>query len=95
MRYTSVTSAFITIQTIVLGVVGSFLATAATLAIQAMWGERIGRAGVTVIGATLVFTVVVPLAMRAAAAYRASVRAEVSAELMRQDGACTHFQQLR
>jgi len=62
------------------------LATAATLAVQALWGEKIGRGGVTIIGALLVFAVVVPLAMRAVAAYRANVRAEFDLELLLQTG---------
>jgi len=80
-----------TTQTIILGAFGSLLATAATLAVQAFWGEKIGRAGVTIIGALLVFAVVVPLAMRAVAAYRANVRAEFDQELLHQTGVSRIF----
>jgi hypothetical protein len=80
MRKSSIT------QTVILGAVGSLLATAATLFVQALWGERIGKSGVTIIGTLLVFAVVVPLAMSAVGKYHANVRAEVQRELLQKSG---------
>ncbi|HYM34277.1 MAG TPA: hypothetical protein VET48_02715, partial [Steroidobacteraceae bacterium] len=66
-----------TAKTVGLGAFGSLAASAVTLLIQAVVGERLGRSGVALLAAVAAFAVLLPVVLAMARLYRTHVEAEL------------------